>query len=122
MNLILIGLLSGILGGMGIGGGTVLIPALVFFASLNQQQAQGINLVVFIPTAIIAIIIHYRNKNLHLKIILPIVATGILGSLIGSLIATNVTPYILRKIFGVFMLIVGVYQFFHKKVHNKNGE
>ncbi len=48
---------------MGIGGGTILIPSLVFFTELNQKQAQGINLIVFIPVAIIALIIHFKEKK-----------------------------------------------------------
>ncbi|MBS4539637.1 sulfite exporter TauE/SafE family protein [Clostridium sp. D2Q-11] len=115
MKLILIGFLSGILGGMGIGGGTILIPALIFFVSITQQQAQGINLIVFIPTSIIAIFIHYKNKNLETKIILPIIITGLVGSIFGSIVATKIEPENLRKIFGVFMLLIGIYQFFNKK-------
>lgn len=114
MKFILIGFFSGILGGMGIGGGTILIPALIFFAAISQHQAQGINLLVFIPTSIIAIFIHYKNKNLQTDIILPIIIPGLITSFLGSMISSNMDPSNLRKIFGVFMLMIGIYQFFHK--------
>ena len=54
--IIVIGIVSGMISGMGIGGGTILIPALLFLQDMNQQQAQGINLIYFIPTAVIALI------------------------------------------------------------------
>ena len=62
---IVIGIVSGMISGMGIGGGTILIPALLFLQDMNQQQAQGINLIYFIPTAVIALITHIKNKNIE---------------------------------------------------------
>lgn len=62
-----IGFFSGIISGMGIGGGTILIPALLFLTEVNQQQAQGVNLIYFIPTAVVALITHRKNGTLDLK-------------------------------------------------------
>ncbi|MGO1818499.1 MAG: TSUP family transporter [Senegalia sp. (in: firmicutes)] len=115
MKLILIGIFSGILGGMGIGGGTILIPALIFFLNLSQRGAQGANLIVFIPTAIIALIIHFKNNNIIKNIIIIIIIPGIIGSIIGSVLAVKIDETILRKIFGVFILFIGIYQFFSKR-------
>lgn len=117
--LIIIGFLSGIISGMGIGGGTILIPSLVFFASLNQHEAQGVNLIVFIPTAIVAIIIHLKNKNIVFKIAIYIILFGLIGSFIGSSLAVNISSDILRKIFGVFLFIMGLYELFGKKKNTK---
>ena len=61
MMYILIGLLSGIISGMGIGGGTLLIPALTVFMKHSQIDAQMINLIYFIPTALFAVIFHLKN-------------------------------------------------------------
>ena len=77
MTLILIGFLSGIIGGMGIGGGTVLIPSLVIFNNIQQQQAQGVNLIVFLPVAIIALITHYKKGNIDFSFTKPIILGGI---------------------------------------------
>ena len=115
MILTIIGFLSGIISGMGIGGGTLLIPGLVLFSALDQQQAQAINLVVFIPTAIVALIIHYRNKNIKFKIAIPLIIFGLIGSFIGSSLAVNISPNILRKAFGVFLFLMGIYELFYKK-------
>ena len=64
MLYIIIGLFSGFIGGMGIGGGTILIPALVFFVNIKQQLAQSVNLLSFIPLSLIAIPVHLKNKNI----------------------------------------------------------
>ncbi len=110
MFIILISFLAGIVGGMGIGGGTILIPSLVFFFSVKQQIAQSVNLISFIPTAIVAIIVHLRHKNIEKKIILKLVLAGCAGSLAGSALAVKLNPDLLRRIFGVFLLIMGIYE------------
>ena len=115
MKIFIIGLLSGIISGMGIGGGTILIPGLILFSNLNQHQAQGVNLTVFIPIAIVALITHFREKNIDLKTTMPILFTGLFGAFIGSTIAMKVTPYILRRMFGIFLFIMGTYEIFGKK-------
>lgn len=114
MLLFFLGLFTGIISGMGIGGGTLLIPGLIILTSLNQKQAQGINLFIYIPTAIIALITHFYNKNLELRPVLPIIIAGIVGSIVGSRLAVNFDPKILRIIFAVFLLIMGIYEFLKK--------
>ena len=64
---VIFGALGGILGGMGMGGGTLLIPLLTIFTNTKQKEAQGINLIVFIPMAVIALIIHFKNKLVLVK-------------------------------------------------------
>ena len=115
MKLLIIGFLSGIISGMGIGGGTILIPSLVFFTTLNQQEAQGINLVVFIPVAIVALIVHFKENNIELKYAKWIILGGIVGSIIGSLLALKTNPNSLKKYFGIFLLFIGTYEFFKKE-------
>ena len=74
-----IGFFSGIISGMGIGGGTILIPALLFLTEVNQQQAQGVNLIYFIPTAVMALITHRKNGTLDLKTAKPLALLGLQG-------------------------------------------
>ena len=111
-GVILTGFVSGIISGMGIGGGTILIPALVFFSEISQKTAQGINLVYFIPTAIFALIVHIRKKNVMIKTAVIIGCFGVLGSVLGSFCVSAVSDSGLRKIFGVFLGLIGIYEIF----------
>lgn len=112
IGIIIAGFLSGIISGMGIGGGAVLIPALLFITDISQKTAQGINLVYFIPTAVCALIIHLKKKNVEVKTALIIGAFGIAGSLLGTFIVSRINDDLLRKIFGVFLAAIGVYEIF----------
>ncbi|WP_432664081.1 sulfite exporter TauE/SafE family protein [Wukongibacter baidiensis] len=111
----IIGFFSGIISGMGIGGGTILIPALIFFTDLVQQESQSVNLFTFIPVATIAVITHIKNKNVEKSIWLPLVLTGVIGAFIGSKLAVKLSSNFLRKIFGIFLFIMAIYQFFYKE-------
>lgn len=108
MLTILIGALSGIISGMGIGGGAILIPALTMIIGIDQKLAQGINLVYFLPTAVIALIIHIKNKNADLKTAVIIGICGIAGAIGGSLFAMRTSNDILRRMFGIFLLLIGL--------------
>ena len=72
MKEIIIGLISGIISGLGMGGGTILILFLTLFANIEQHIAQATNVIFFVPTAIAAIIIFIKNKKINFKIGLPI--------------------------------------------------
>lgn len=119
MTEILIGVIAGIVAGMGIGGGTILIPALVFILGTDQKIAQSINLLAFIPTSIVALIIHYKNKNIITTIILRLIVFGAIGSIAGSFIAVYLNQAILKKIFCSFLFLMGIYELFSKKEINK---
>ncbi len=121
MILFIIGLLSGIIGGMGIGGGTILIPALVIFIKPEQHVAQGVNLLFFIPTAIAALFIHIRNKAIDFKTAVPIAVSGLFGAYIGSSLAVSLPGSTLRKGFGVFLLIIGVYELLRDQNSKKHS-
>lgn len=115
VKLIIIGFFSGIISAMGIGGGTVLIPFLVLITQLDQIQAQGINLIVFIPVATVALLVHKKEGNLETKYTKKIVPTGIAGAIIGSLLALKINQDKLSMFFGIFLLFIGVYEFFKKE-------
>ena len=105
---IVAGFLSGIISGMGIGGGAILIPALSFIITMPQQQAQAVNLLFFIPTAIVAIVKHKKEGNIDIDMIKPVVIFGIVGALVGSIFALNLDGELLRKIFGGFLFVMGI--------------
>ncbi|MFZ5351431.1 MAG: sulfite exporter TauE/SafE family protein [Bacillota bacterium] len=110
MFVILIGFIAGIIGGMGIGGGTILIPSLVFFLGVKQQVAQSVNLIAFIPTSIAALYIHFRHKNIEKKYVIKLVVLGCIGAAAGAFIAVNIDSVMLKKVFGVFLFVMGVYE------------
>ncbi len=114
MILFLIGLASGIISGMGIGGGAILIPALVIFVKPEQHIAQSVNLLFFIPTAVIALIVHIKNKRIELKVALPIIVFGLVGAFLGSKMAVSLPGASLKKLFGMFLLCMGGYEIFRK--------
>lgn len=116
---IIIGFLSGIISGMGIGGGAILIPALILFADISQKHAQGINLTYFIPTAIISLIVHIKNGRVEKKTAMIIGSFGILGAILGSSLAISTNGRILQIMFGVFLLFVGFYEIY-KGIRTKN--
>lgn len=109
---IVIGILSGIISAIGMGGGTILILLLVYTMQIEQHVAQASNLIFFIPTAIIAIIINRKQNLLDLKTGLIVGGTGIVGAVTGSIISKNINDNILRKIFGIFLAIIVIYEIF----------
>lgn len=115
-----IGFCSGIISGMGIGGGTVLIPALLFVTALDQQQAQGVNLLYFIPTAITALITHQKKGNLDWKTAKPLALMGLAGAAAGAFLAVSLESGLLRKGFGGFLFLMGLSELCKKK--EKKGE
>ncbi|EQE57063.1 sulfite exporter TauE/SafE family protein [Clostridioides difficile] len=106
----LIGFFAGIIGGMGMGGGTILIPALVLLAGIDTKIAQSVNLLSSIPMTLIALVIHIKNKNVIFKLVIPIAVFGVLGAVFGSLLANYLSSDILKKIFGIFLLLVGLFE------------
>ena len=112
MTNILIGFASGIISGMGIGGGAILIPLVTIFEGVSQQIAQGINLTYFIPTAIIATFVHIKNKSIDLKTAAVLGISGLPGAIIGSFFATAIQGDTLRRMFGFFLLLVGIYEIY----------
>ena len=103
-----IGFFSGILSGMGVGGGMLLIPALRIFLDINQQSAQRINLFCFIPSALCALIVHIKKKNIDFRSALPIIITGVPFSLLGAFICVNISSKLLGRLFGIFIFIFGI--------------
>lgn len=113
------GFLSGIISGLGIGGGVILIPLLAIFTSLSQHQAQGINLAYFLPTAVAALIIHIKNKEIKFKYALKIIIFSLPWAFAASYLSVLLKPTILRRIFAVFLFITGVFQLFSKEKENE---
>ena len=110
--LILFGIIGGILGGMGMGGGTLLIPLLTIGLNFTQQNSQAINLLAFLPMSIVALIIHYKNKLVRTKLAIPIAISGVISSIVGSLLANSINSISLKIWFGVFLIIIGILEIY----------
>ena len=122
---ILIGIFSGIFSGIGVGGGTILIFLLTTFIGLEQHIAQATNLIYFIPTAISAIILNYKNKNIEIKLTLLTSIAGIIGAIIGAKISVNTDVEKLKKLFGIFLTVIAIHEIYtlykEYKIHIKRN-
>lgn len=115
ISALLAGLFSGMLGSMGLGGGAVLIIYLSLFTDTPQLKAQGINLLFFIPIALIAVIIYAFKKQIKWKTTIKLSLYGMLGSILGLSCANVLGGDITSKIFGVMLIIIGINEIFIKK-------
>lgn len=108
----LAGFAAGVAGALGLGGGSVLLLYLTMFAGVAQRQAQGINLIFFIPCAVVALFMHSRSKLVRWREALPSAAVGLLGSFGGYTLGGILDEDVLRMIFAIFLLVLGVRELF----------
>lgn len=110
-SLIAIGLVSGVLSGVfGIGGGVVIVPALIYFLGFNQHLATGTSLAVLLPPiGIAAVVEYYRHGSVNLYAAFVIAVTVAAGAWAGAVIANHIVAPYLRLGFAVFVLLLGVY-------------
>ena len=110
--LIIFGLIGGIFGGMGMGGGTVIIPLVTIFLGFGQKLAQGYNLYAFLIMAVFALYIHIKNKMVDLKSIIVLVISGVIFCIGGALLTKTIESEILRYIFAGFLILLSLYEFY----------
>ena len=110
----IVAFIAGVAASLGLGGGMILLVYLTIFAGIPQLTAQGMNLVFFIPIAVLSLIFHTKNKLVEWKKMLPSILLGIIGALIGTYLANYLGSAILSKLFAVFILIVGIKELFSK--------
>ncbi|MBN2164853.1 MAG: sulfite exporter TauE/SafE family protein [Marinilabiliaceae bacterium] len=114
--LLAIGLASGFLSGtMGVGGGIIVVPALVYFLGFSQHMAQGTSLALLLPpTGILATMHYYKNGYVDVKVALILVIMFIVGAYLGSLLSLNIPAKVLKKIFAFFIIIAATKMMFEK--------
>ena len=110
--------LAAVLGALGMGGGSVLIIYLTAHLGLEQLEAQGINLVFFLPVAALALFFHQKNGLVRWRVALPCIALGLVGVYFGTKLAMHVDPSLLGKLFGGFLLTIGLREVFAKNPQN----
>jgi len=106
----LAGLAGGLLGGMGMGGGTLLIPILTLFLDLPQRQAQLANLIAFVPMAAVALIIHIKAGMVDKKRLLYVIIPALITAPLTSILAQNMQNAHLKQAFGAFLIVLGLAQ------------
>lgn len=119
--LILVGIAAGMLSGLvGVGGGIIIVPALVFFLGFSQKMAQGTSLgILLLPVGILGLIQYYKQGYVDLKVVLIISLAFLFGSYFGSKIALKLPQDTIRKIFAVFMILIAVKLLFFDKKDDK---
>ena len=115
------GLVCGVLSGLGIGGGTLLMVWMTAVMDMEQRMAQGINLLYFLPTAACALIFHIKNRLIRWRVVLPAAITGCLSAAGAALLATSVDASLLRKLFGGFLILVGLTELFGAHARDKKA-
>lgn len=111
-----LGIISGTLSGLfGIGGGTILIPGLVFLAGLTQHEAQGTTLaIMLLPIGLFAVIKYYQHGHVYFYIATFIIIGFFIGGYIGAIFAEAINQVVLRRAFGIFLMAVAAYTIFAK--------
>lgn len=110
----LCGLVTGILSAWGIGGGTLLLLCMTLFFGVEQQTAQAINLLYFLPTAGISLFAHRKNGYLDKAVLRAAIPAGVVCALIAAVVTTALDSTVLRKPFGLFLLYAGLSILFEK--------
>lgn len=121
MNL-LIGFLAGLIASMGLGGGFVMIIYLTVFSQCPQLEAQGANLLFFLPIALLSMFLHTRSGLIDWRRIPFAAAAGIVGALIGTFLGAALDESLLRKLFAALLLITGLRELFHARKNRESAE
>lgn len=111
---LLVGAATGILSGFGVGGGTLLLVYMTAFAGMDQHLAQGINLLYFLPAGLMALPAHWKNGYIETTALLPAILAGLVCAATAAWAATMLPMELLRKFFGGFLILIGLYECFTK--------
>jgi len=120
--IIVVGVAAGMLSGLvGVGGGLIIVPALVFFLGYSQHMAQGTSLgVLLLPAGILAVMQYYRHGDVDIRAVAILAIGFLIGGYYGSKLALSLPQELVKKIFAIFMLLVAVKMlFFDKKIAEK---
>ena len=109
---ILTGIISGTVSGTGMGGGTILILILSVFMGIDQHIAQATNLIFFVPTSITAIITTMKEKLIDWKTGITVALSGVVGVIFGAKISVNMDVNVLKKCFGIFLILITIYEIY----------
>jgi uncharacterized protein len=122
--IILVGIAAGILGGMvGVGGGIIIVPALVYFIGFSQKTAQGTSLgLIMLPVGIFGVLQYYKQGHVDFKVVGMLAVGFLLGSYFGSKIALSLPQETVKKIFAVLMILIAIKMLFFDKEKKENAD
>ena len=109
-----VGAATGVLSGFGVGGGTLLLVYMTAFAGVEQRLAQGINLLYFLPAGLLALPAHVKNGYIEKPALLPAIGAGLACAALAAWAATAMEVGLLKKLFGAFLIAVGLMELFTK--------
>lgn len=107
---IVFGVIGGVFGGLGMGGGTLLIPLLTQFTGVGQHVAQMVNLIAFIPMSVVVLFIHIKSGLVKFRYLLLVSLPAVLFSVVASMVTSGIEGEFLGKCFGVFLIVLGLLQ------------
>ena len=121
--LILIGLVAGFLSGLiGIGGGVLIVPALVFLLGFSQKQAQGTSLgILLLPVGILAVMQYYKQGYLNINFVIIVSVAFVIGGYLGSKLALSISDERVKKIFAVIMMLIALKMLFFDQTKAKTA-
>ena len=108
------GIVLGFLSGIGVGGGSLLMLWLTLVLGMEHSDARIINLLFFIPTAVISSVFRWKQKALDIKKILPAIICGCISAAVFSVISKQTNMLLLRKLFGILLLIIGIKELLYR--------
>jgi uncharacterized protein len=122
--LLIVGLVAGILSGLvGVGGGIIMVPALVLFLGFTQKQAQGTSLgIMLLPVGILAVLQYYKQGYINFNTVFIISAAFVIGGFLGSKLALNLSDDKMKKVFAIVLMIVSLKMLFFDKPSKKPME
>lgn len=122
--IILVGVAAGVLGGLvGVGGGIIIVPSLVYFIGFSQKTAQGTSLgLIMLPVGILGVLMYYKQGHVDFRVV-GILAVGfLLGSYLGSKIALSLPQETVKKIFAVLLVIIAVKMLFFDRSKKESNQ
>lgn len=111
---IIVGTVLGFLSGLGVGGGSLLILWLTLIANVPQELARNINLMFFLPTAVISSLFRWRKGNLQIRKVLPAMMGGVAAAILFTWLSRHISSDVLKAPFGVLLLVTGLRELFYR--------
>lgn len=116
-----VGFLTGVLASMGLGGGFILVVWLTIFEDMPQRAAQGVNLLFFLPTALLSLMFHIKNHLIDKTLVKKLALGGLFGAVLGTYGAQLIDNSALRKLFALFLLAFGLRELFSRKAKERSA-